>query len=535
MPTEKRDIHYFITRVVNPDLNWIVVSLRSSQPVVYGRDGYTGLKWSDHSVSDRLASRLEEWRDNLWYEYKRDFPENGKKILDEFFEILVESEAKLSEDPNKREALHGLWRLAESMGDYLGLSEYVSQKAEKVKNRAAEIRERDRYLKEKAKEASASRESKTRPIPPHTITSPQRETNIKRMPPRKKEKNKPLPTKTRKTTPKQRVPEKRIKKPSTKKKSTTKTLAGWVVLLLVLAVGASWAFTGTPTQIIEDAVSEGRSLIDGAKSSLIDDEHGAEYSYATSPITGTFPYCLRGRKGEISLTLYGGVLEYMKNVPRTVYSNQQDEYWDIMVERLIGNRIQDEYLTPLVERIQSITDNPDDQLRIAVSLVQLIPYDWSTYSSSTTYMKSPYEVLYYNKGACAEKSFLLAYLLKKLGYGAVLLEYKAENHMAVAVKCPLQYANFQYGGAGYCFIEATRPTIITYIPDTYIGVGELKSTPHIIFVSDGREFAGVKEEYRDAEDYERLMELAHRNNNVLPQPEYQRWVYLTNKYCLHDN
>ena len=158
------DIHYFITRIINPYLNWIIVSLRSSGHIVYGRDGYTGLRWTDHSVSDRLASKLEYWRDNLWYEYKQDFPENGKKILDEFFEILVESEAKLSDDPDKKEALQGLWELAKLMGKYLDLSDYVSRKTEEVKKRASKIRERDRYLKERTKEVSISKKDKSRVV-----------------------------------------------------------------------------------------------------------------------------------------------------------------------------------------------------------------------------------------------------------------------------------------------------------------------------------------------------------------------------------
>jgi len=506
MPTEKKDLHYFITRVVNPYLNWIVVSLRSSEHVVYGRDGYTGFRWSDHSISDKLASRLEEWRDNLWYNYRQDFPENGREILDKFFEILVMAEAKLSEDPKNESAIKELWELAEEMGKYLELSDYVSQKAEEVKKRAAEIRERDRYLKERVKEVSVSKEPKTRSTLSRSVSSPS------------------VRTKVSKNARRRRVSRKHVKKIPYRKKNILKNLVGWIVALLILAVGTSWIITGSPTRVIEDMIS----------GKLIESDHRSGYNYTAYPVPRAFPYCLRAQKGEISLTLYGGVVEYMEDVPRTVYSGQEDEYWDIMVDRLIENEVQDEYLTLLVRKIQSLTDNSDDQLRIAVSLVQMIPYDLSTYSLRTTYMKSPYEVLYYDKGVCSEKSFLLAYLLKKLGYGVILLEYKEEDHMAVAVKCPPQYANFWYGNTGYCFIETTRPTIITYIPDTYAGVGELKSTPHMIFVSDGREFTGVKEEYGDAKEYERLVELARRNNNILPAPEYHRWRYLVSKYCLLD-
>jgi len=506
---EEKDLHYFITRIINPDLNWIVVSLRSSRRVVHGRDGYTGLRWTDHTIADSLATKLEEWRDNLWYKYKRDFPANGKAILDEFFEILVEIEAKLSDDPNKERVLRGLWELAESMGEYLGMGEYVSQKAKEVKERATEIRERDRYLRKRVEEVKTSK-SKTRIHPSRYSKSPLRET-----------------AKVKKNGHSRRVHTKHFSKK--RKRRVLKTAVWWIVTILVLSVGVAWISTGTPsgiTQVARDLFSEGQGLLE---------PHETYYNYSARPINRTFSYCLRGQTGAIRLTLYGGVVEHMESILRTVYSDQLDEYWDIMVDRLIDDKVQDEYLTPLVEKIKSITDDPDDQLRIAVSLVQMIPYDWDAYSSVSDYMKSPYEVLYYNKGVCSEKSFLLAYLLKKLGFGVILLDYEAENHMAVAVRCPLQYANFQYGDEGYCFIETTRPTIITYIPDNYIGVGELKSTPHMIFVSDGREFTGVVEEYRDAREYERLEELARRNNNVLPEAEYSKWWHLASKYCLLDD
>ena len=506
---QEKDLHYFVTRIINPDLNWIIVSLRSPRHVVHGRDGYTGLHWTDHSVSDTLASRLEEWRDNLWYKYKDNFPENGKQILDEFFDILIAAEAKLPEGPDKDSVLKRLWELAKEMGKYLELDEYVSQKVEEVKKKAAEIRERDNYLREKVREA-ISKESKSQ-----TISHKDREkgrgfSNIK-------------PRQTSSMHVKRASKRTAFYREKRRKRKVLPAVIGGMTAILVAVILVSWFATGNPTQVLEDAIS----------GHFFKDAYGPQYR--AYPVNKTFSYCLRGQRGNISITLYQGVVEHMRNIPRSVYSSQMDKYWEIMVDRLIEDKVQDEYLTPLVAKIQSLTADPNDQLRIAVSLVQRIPYDMEAYRSDSTYMKSPYEVLYYNKGVCSEKSFLLAYLLKKLGYGVILLEYKEENHMAVAVKCPSQYANFWYEGTGYCFIETTIPTIITYIPDTYIGSVKLKSTPRMIFVSDGREFTGVGEEYKDAKEYKQLEELARRNNNVLPQREYLRWQYLTNKYCLLDN
>ena len=137
MPKEK-DLHYFITRIINPDLNWIVVSLRSEHKVVYGRIGYTGVKWVDKTPLDRIADRLEEWRDNLWYKYKKDFPENGEAILDEYFRILLDAELVFY-DSGEKSVVQGLWELAERMGAYLDLREYVESKKAEVKNKVEEI------------------------------------------------------------------------------------------------------------------------------------------------------------------------------------------------------------------------------------------------------------------------------------------------------------------------------------------------------------------------------------------------------------
>lgn len=138
---EERDLHYFITRIVNPDLNWIAVSLRSERRVVHGRIGYTGVKWVDKTPGDYIAERLEEWRDNLWYRYEKDFPANGEAILDEYFAILLDAELAFYGGENS--AVQRLWELAERMGEYLGLKEYVVE-------RRAEIGEQVRKIVEES-------------------------------------------------------------------------------------------------------------------------------------------------------------------------------------------------------------------------------------------------------------------------------------------------------------------------------------------------------------------------------------------------
>jgi hypothetical protein len=129
----EKDLHYFVTRIINPDLNWIVVSMQSNRRVVHGRDGYTRVNWTDKSPLDEVADRLTEWRDNLYYGYQRDFPANGKEILEGYFKILLDVELLLHDDSDSK-VLAGLWELAESMGDFLGLSEYVNERKQAIKD-----------------------------------------------------------------------------------------------------------------------------------------------------------------------------------------------------------------------------------------------------------------------------------------------------------------------------------------------------------------------------------------------------------------
>ncbi|PKG31137.1 hypothetical protein [Methanoregula sp.] len=107
-----------------------------------------------------------------------------------------------------------------------------------------------------------------------------------------------------------------------------------------------------------------------------------------------------------------------------------------------------------------------------------------------------YTILYENWGGiCGEKSFLLALLLKELGYGVALLQFDNERHMALGIRAPAAYA---FRDTGYALIESTSPVIPTY--DNYLMTGgiRLTSDPKVIVVSEGRAFETIDREYSDA-------------------------------------
>jgi hypothetical protein len=249
--------------------------------------------------------------------------------------------------------------------------------------------------------------------------------------------------------------------------------------------------------------------------------------YETNPKEQTFTYIIRGNSNNIKFIVYGGLNDYLAGLSRHYYCNPDCPSDRELELRFLDQNEQNKYLKNLVDIIKSKTSNLDEQARIAISLVQKIPYDWEGFITNDLNNRYPYEVLYDKKGVCAEKARLLVYILRELGFGVVLFNYKTERHMAVGIKCPLQYS---YKNSSFCFIETAAPSIITYSEGDYVGVGKLSSTPDIIIISDGKSFNSVSEEYNDAQEWKRLNELSKSSGGYLDSYNYYKWQALVNKY-----
>ena len=212
-------------------------------------------------------------------------------------------------------------------------------------------------------------------------------------------------------------------------------------------------------------------------------------------------YISGGTPGYIPFKVYTGVNDYIASFG-DIYTG--DDY-----NAVIGNEVQEKYISPMVENIRRAAKNPDDEARIAISLVQHIKYDANavneiqvnTSKTGQKYIgRYPYTILDQNWGGiCGEKSFLLALLLKELGYGVALYEFDDIHHMAVGIKVPAQYA---YQGTGYALIESTAPEIPTFDEYSFVGTdATLSSTSpsRTVVVSDGRSFTTIGTEYSDAQ------------------------------------
>ncbi len=259
--------------------------------------------------------------------------------------------------------------------------------------------------------------------------------------------------------------------------------------------------------------------------------------YSHFPEEVFFEYYLDGKKDSIHFFVYEGVADYISDLPRNIYySNGQNPLIIDFVMNTLEDDIQNEYIKSLAIHIKNLTSDEDDQFRIAVSLVQNIPYNFSDKTAQigadkgVQYFRFPYEVLYDGAGVCGEKSILLVSLLKEMGYGVGLIYYPDENHEAVGVKCPVEHS---INNSGYCFIETTAPSIITDNENSYLGLGKLSDNFKIIDVYDGKSISEDMREYKDAKRIIYFREKLEENRKLSP---IEKIIYnrLQKKYNLRE-
>ena len=225
--------------------------------------------------------------------------------------------------------------------------------------------------------------------------------------------------------------------------------------------------------------------------------------YSTGENNISFNYTLNGKYGLIDLIVYDGANNYVSKLPKEIYlsAGEQPLKSDFKLKS-VDEEQQRGFLLPLVAKIQNKTDDEDDQVRIAISLVQNIPYGFSNKTpvvganGGINYSRYPYEVLYDNAGICGEKSALLSFILKEMGYKTAFFYYPDENHEAIGIGCPVENSVLN---SGYCFIETTGPSIITDDSLEYVGGIILNSEPQIILISKGKSIGKNWVEYKDAQ------------------------------------
>ncbi len=256
-----------------------------------------------------------------------------------------------------------------------------------------------------------------------------------------------------------------------------------------------------------------------------------------------FHYFINGERQEVVFEFNDSSLD----LPHVYYTSENtlEKY----LSRAINFPPHRERLLPLVDAIRKKTFNLEKQAKIAVSLVQNIPYKKKFIDLRWRF---PFEVIKENKGICGEKTGLLVFLLKELGFGTAVFDYDKRDYYSrniferyiLPFRCDFLHANagvkckkeYQYEGSGYAVIETTAPKIIT----DYSWNDRRKVKPwakrlpknfKLIPISDGKEL-DVSEEYFDAQEFIRVNTIAESGSN-LSRKDYEIYCKLADKYGLN--
>jgi len=187
----------------------------------------------------------------------------------------------------------------------------------------------------------------------------------------------------------------------------------------------------------------------------------------------TFSFIYQNNNYQISQPLSAAVYNSYKNSPK-VYTytsnNEPPNLREVFYGLFLNLKSNDTSLDDIVSKLKNIatTNNwSDDQLlEFTLAFIQYIPYDQSKVTANPGVNSNPffpYETLYLDKGVCSDKTFLGVALLRKLGYGAAILDFPDKNHTALGIACPVQYS---INNSGYCYGETTNYFPLGVIPET---------------------------------------------------------------------
>lgn len=396
----KKDLHYLITRIINPHLNLVITMLRSGGRVVYGRDGYTGLRWVDHTLGDMLASELEKWRDEMWYRYSdSDLVEKGEEIIDSLLEILIQLDAKLPDDVSKYKLLDELWEMAGKVEKYLGLGGYIASRRDYFNAKVESMRKRDEELRrraqrEKKREISKIRLSKEHK--PRTISRKSSRKLAKRYVNRRK------------------------------RRVSWKSILGFVFVLLVFF--ALWDLGYNDGQIVGRFLPTFRGKVSNVPSPT-------ESPFTETLSTETFSHTTTSHTSMVPKGTLGFVGSSCSNAPHSLelalecYLNNPEEIRTLgkLASHLKGQNLQ--------KSAWNILEWEDGHIK----------YDWKKYHGvGPMTIQRPSETIQQGSGVCVDYAVLTAGLLLAMNYSPLyVFEIEFSNdpsgHAAAAIKINGEY------------------------------------------------------------------------------------------------
>jgi len=176
------------------------------------------------------------------------------------------------------------------------------------------------------------------------------------------------------------------------------------------------------------------------------------------------------------------VLSYSSAAPP---ANIRDAFYNIFLTPQTGDSSIDVLAAQLKKIATENAWSSDQLVEFSLALIQYIPYDHAKLSEDdnrNTNPYYPYETLFLNRGVCSDKTFLAVALLRKLGFGAAILDFPSSNHSAVGISCPLSDS---VSGSGYCYAETTNYFPIGVVPQNISsGQAQTQSEFNVSFSSE---------------------------------------------------
>lgn len=225
----------------------------------------------------------------------------------------------------------------------------------------------------------------------------------------------------------------------------------------------------------------------------------------STDLTVNYSFDFRQQPQSISLPLDSTLREEFRRASHS-YQYQgsrppdgwRKEYYAMFLQAKGADRIHQQLLSEL----QGIAGGGDDLAEAIIAFVQgSISYDWQTFHNiDQSTIRYPYETLFDQTGVCADKTVLMAQLLRSAGYDVVFFVFERANHMALGLRVPAGMGDFR---TDYAFVETTQPTPIGVIPDNYVGGIKLDRRPELIeFPEGGKTFekmTAIKAEQKEWE------------------------------------
>ena len=193
------------------------------------------------------------------------------------------------------------------------------------------------------------------------------------------------------------------------------------------------------------------------------------------------PFSYRGRTYFVAVTVPAAELRAARVLPTEFVFGSRGRYRQAYVRTMVSSAQRDPVIEAACVQLRATRDrlglDDDAYAELIARFVQQIPYGYAA-----PRFGAPSVVFADGRGVCADKTILLASLLRHEGYGAAVVAIDSNSHAAVAVRG----TSFGYLHTGYAYIETTIDAYIGEVPPESGGAGPVEARTQVVPVGGWR-------------------------------------------------